>query len=868
MKIGKILAISLIIFIVLTYIIPVTSLAVTSNNGLATDELLKFRNYTIKKTTTIAQLNSQFGAPKAEGNSAFGGKSYSYCDNNYTWYLHVETNAKGEIKGFGCIEGNFVSKRHKYGDMHEGWYSYLSGTVLTDYRSDKIVGIYGYNCTSSDVNNYWDRYLSDSKYLYDLQKHTVIVSHILAKKHGYDFPQTYIDEDLFYMNEQLKTNGTDLYNYGKDTGKDKYISLIRSGIESFYEDLPNPIMLGKGTENYKKEANYKYLFYDIKLTSSNPNKFYSTLVFIDPSFLEEKTEVELTAREKELLAKVKEMSEQEKKHIEAANDFAEENGGSHFITEPQYKSIPLTAGQWSDMALQGSTDYINMARVGMGLTPLKLNEEITDCAQHKAALVVYNKAHDLESGHFPEQPDGVSDEFYDKAQSYMNENLYHGDIQASITNALNDGYGDPEECGHRYNLLDPTYTEWGVGAVGSGISYGWQGVHKFASSGSYNSVELVAWPSNGIFPLDMVYNGIGNWTAQFYKNYKVSDKTEVTIKCLNTGKTYEITNANKNNSGKFLKAVNSGLLSFRDDSIAYESGDVFEITLHNVTNSSGNLTDYTYRSVFMSAFQLDEKEVTNIKVDATSVEMGVGETKKINAIAEPTDASDKLMKFTSSDEKIAKVRQDGLITAIGVGNTTITITCGDITKKVQVSVNPFIDVKKSDWYYNAVEYTYQRGIISGATETEFRPSAKITRGMIVTILWRMEGSPKVTGVEDFTDVKGQYYYDAVRWAAKNGVVNGYGDGRFGPNANITREQLATILCNYAKYKKKNTNVTVDISKYKDWNKVSSYARASMQWAIKTGVVTGKENGTKVDPQGTATRGEAACMIYNYCTKIK
>ena len=198
--------------------------------------------------------------------------------------------------------------------------------------------------------------------------------------------------------------------------------------------------------------------------------------------------------------------------------------------------------------------------------------------------------------------------------------------------------------------------------------------------------------------------------------------------------------------------------------------------------------------------------------------------------------------------------------------STIEVADAESWKKI-IGV-PFDDINMSDWYYSSVKYTYQNGMISGATDTEFRPSAKITRGMIVTILWRMEGSPKVTGVKDFTDVKGQYYYDAVRWAAKYGVVNGYGDGRFGPNANITREQLATILCNYAKYKKKYSNVTVNTSKYKDWNRVSSYARQSIQWAIKTGVITGKENGKKVDPLGTATRGEAAVMIYNYCTKVK
>ena len=252
-----------------------------------------------------------------------------------------------------------------------------------------------------------------------------------------------------------------------------------------------------------------------------------------------------------------------------------------------------------------------------------------------------------------------------------------------------------------------------------------------------------------------------------------------------------------------------------------------------------------------------------------------GKTITLKATVSPSSAYNKNVVWSSSNNSIATVSQAGVVTGVKSGTATITAMAKDgtgVKKTYNVTVKltdlPFRDVIVSDWYYSSVKYTYQNGIISGATSTEFRPNAKITRGMIVTILWRMEGSPKVTGVKDFTDVKGQYYYDAVRWAAKYGVVNGYGDGRFGPNANITREQLATILCNYAKYKKKYTNSTVNTSKYKDWYKVSSYAKPSLQWAIAKGVVTGKDNGTRVDPLGTASRGEAAVMIYNYCTKIK
>ena len=130
--------------------------------------------------------------------------------------------------------------------------------------------------------------------------------------------------------------------------------------------------------------------------------------------------------------------------------------------------------------------------------------------------------------------------------------------------------------------------------------------------------------------------------------------------------------------------------------------------------------------------------------------------------------------------------------------------------------------------------------MQGATETEFRPDKNITRGMIVTILYRMEGEPTVTSGKDFPDVSiKQYYGNAVKWASAKNIVNGYNNGNFGPNDNITREQLAVILNNYAKYKGKNVNKTADISKYNDWYKITGYARPAMNWAVATGGINGK-----------------------------
>lgn len=666
----------------LLFIIFSTKVSATS---LASDELLKFKSFIIKTSTTVEQINDNFGQPRIECASAFGGKAYTYYDDEYTWMLHIETDEKGQIKGYGCINGDFVSRKYAQGDKYSSVVSNMSGTAIYD-DNELVNGVYEYNVSASDVSKYKTNFLSSSDFLYDLQKSSLIVSRILAKKHNYEFPQTYIDEDIFYMNEELKDNGTDLYNFAKSTGKTKYVSLVLSRTDFLDYELPNPMMLGRNTENYTRAENYKYVFYDMKLLDKNTFNMFTTIVFVDPSFLEQKKNVELTANELSLLEAVKLKYKEYNTHGQAIV--------RNYDVEPVYKELPLVAGKWSDMALLMVTDYINLARVGLGLHQLELDQDIVDAAQHKATLVAYNNIKGYTSGHYPEQPDGVSDDFFKKAQSYMTENLYTGDIQSSIPSALNDAYGDPVECGHRYNLLDPSATKWGVGAVGSGLSFGWQAAHKFSGFEGFLN-ELVAWPSNGIFTMDLAYNGIGNWTARFYKNYKFTSESEVTIKCLNSGKVYEITQQNKNDSDKFLQVTGSSLLTFRNDTIAYENGDVFEITLHNVMNSANNeITDYTYRSVFANFSKFDEISVQDIVLDVNTLNLLVGEEKNVDAKIYPEDATNKLIKYTSSNEKVATIRQDGKIIANAAGKATIIVDSLDgsnVSKTISVTVKNNID---------------------------------------------------------------------------------------------------------------------------------------------------------------------------------
>ena len=344
-------------------------------------------------------------------------------------------------------------------------------------------------------------------------------------------------------------------------------------------------------------------------------------------------------------------------------------------------------------------------------------------------------------------------------------------------------------------------------------------------------------------------------------------------------------------------------------------------TTITATIQNGNKSTFYLRVTEEELALIPKKEVpiTGITLSANRITIKKGESYTLIATITPTDTTEsKDITWTSTNMNVT-VDNTGKVTGMAKGTAIVKATASngketmcvvyveEVKEEPDVPVNPnpstpetpdvpippvepepqkpvnpsnpnyqvvskpfpFIDVKKSDWYYNSVKFVYDRDIILGTTSTTFKPKNNLTRGMLVTILWRMEGSPTENGGRNFPDVKSsEYYYEAVKWAASKGVVNGYDDGKFRPNNYITRQQLAVMIYNYAKYKGRTGKEPVSISNYKDYKKVNSYATEAVKWAIANKIISGKENGTKIEPQGNATRAEASAMIQNYLSYVK
>ena len=221
------------------------------------------------------------------------------------------------------------------------------------------------------------------------------------------------------------------------------------------------------------------------------------------------------------------------------------------------------------------------------------------------------------------------------------------------------------------------------------------------------------------------------------------------------------------------------------------------------------------------------------------------------------------IRITDEDGKEIAVTQnpDGTYTFTQPdGKVTITVTfrCdgGELCPGHHLT-----DVSKDAWYHAAVDYVVKQGIMEGMSETEFSPNTEVTRAQAVQILYNLEGQPTVDGDNEFTDVSG-WYETAVTWAAQTGVATGYGDGTFQPGDNITRQEFAQMLYNYAKYKGYDLTAEGDLSQFPDSNTVADWAEAAMSWANGNELINGHDNGT-IDPTGTTIRAQAASILMRF-----
>ncbi len=207
---------------------------------------------------------------------------------------------------------------------------------------------------------------------------------------------------------------------------------------------------------------------------------------------------------------------------------------------------------------------------------------------------------------------------------------------------------------------------------------------------------------------------------------------------------------------------------------------------------------------------------------------------------------------------------EGIYTfSMPAGNVTVSGTMVPEEATPEWPPFPFDDVSEDDWYYDSVYYVYAYGLMNGTAEATFNPDGATTRGMLVTILYRMEGSPQGGGWSPFTDVDPELYYaQPIAWAAWNGIVKGITDTTFSPDAPVTRQQMAAILYRYAAWKKWDVSQQGNLFQFTDWEQIQEYARTPLAWASAAGLIQGKENNI-LDPAGTATRAQVATLLQRF-----
>ena len=254
------------------------------------------------------------------------------------------------------------------------------------------------------------------------------------------------------------------------------------------------------------------------------------------------------------------------------------------------------------------------------------------------------------------------------------------------------------------------------------------------------------------------------------------------------------------------------------------------------------------------AVTLEAGKNGSLSADRTQVQSG--EVVTLTVTPEKGYRLEKLEARDGQDQAVELTRQED-------GTYTFTMPESPVTVSA-VFGTIFQDVAESDWFYAAVQYVYEQGIMSGVEEGRFEPGATLTRAMLAQTLYAMEGKPQASGGEDFSDVEeGDWYAAAVAWAAENGLVSGVGGDRFAPNDALTREQMALILYRYAQHKSYDVQVDGEpLEGFQDAEKISDWAVEAMAWAVNAKLLSGTGDNL-LTPAGTATRAQVAQVLANF-----
>ena len=286
------------------------------------------------------------------------------------------------------------------------------------------------------------------------------------------------------------------------------------------------------------------------------------------------------------------------------------------------------------------------------------------------------------------------------------------------------------------------------------------------------------------------------------------------------------------------------------------SGDTYTVSRQS---SGGSISTPTTYAVNVNA-------ATNGAVAADKKTASKGTTVTVTASPSKGYVVDAVKVVDKDGKDVAVTEKDGKY-VFTMPASAVTVT-GSFKAETPAPVAlPFTDVKSGNWFYDAVKYAYEQGLMTGTSATTFAPNGTMNRAMIVTVLYRLEKSPAVTGASKFTDVPaGQWYSDAVAWAAANKIVNGYDETTFGPMNAVTREQMAAILFRYEQVKGlENVTLEENLNRFPDQNKISAYAIPALQWAVGQKIINGNADGT-LDPTGTATRAQVAQIFTNLLNK--